>query len=129
MEVDDDTGEVVAGRQVRPFADWMLEQRQGALANELGDGLNELVDAVKTHGKPGKIVLTVTIKPATKTGHDTVLVSDDITVKLPTEQFESVYFITADANLSRENPASPRLPLREVPKAPAATEKKTKEAK
>lgn len=40
-------------RQVRPFADWLTEQRDGSLASELSGGLNELVETVNATGKEG----------------------------------------------------------------------------
>lgn len=126
MEVDDETGEVMEGRHVRPFAEWLLEQRRGVLAVELGEKMNELVDAVNTYHKGGSLTLTVKIKPAHR-GEGMVLVIDDVTMKLPeAEREEILYFIDKDANLSRANPAQPELPLREVPRPDATTAKEAK---
>lgn len=107
--------EETEGRHVRPFAEWLHEQRQGVLASELADGLNTLVDAVHTHGKQGTLTLRLTIKPAS-TNAPMVTVSDEVILKTPEPERPTViYFIDDDANLSRANPAQPSLPLREVP--------------
>lgn len=93
MEVDEDTGEIVEGRHVRPFAEWLIEQRKGALASELSDHLNTVVDAVNTYHKAGSVTLTIKIKPAHR-GEGMVLVIDDVTVKMPeAEREEILYFI------------------------------------
>jgi hypothetical protein len=125
VEVDDETGEVMEGRHIRPFAEWLVEQREGALASELSDNLNELVDAVNMYHKGGTLKLTVKIKPAHR-GEGMVLVIDDVTMDLPeAERPEVIYFIDDDKNLSRANPAQPQLPLREVPRTEAASAKET----
>lgn len=118
MTVDPDTGELTEDeeRRVRPFADWMAEQRNGALHNDLSQGLNDLVDAVNCVGKGGTLTLVVKVQPASKHGEGSVLVADDVKVKLPQERGEALYFVDADANLTRQNPAQPSLPLREVPR-------------
>jgi hypothetical protein len=36
VQVDDTTGEVTEGRHIRPFTEWLQEQRQGSLVVELG---------------------------------------------------------------------------------------------
>ncbi len=118
MTVDTTTGEITddTARRIRPFADWMAEQRNGALHTELSQGLNDLVDAVNGVGRSGTLTLVVKVQPASKHGEGSVLVADDVKVKLPQERGEALYFVDADANLSRQNPAQPSLPLREVPR-------------
>lgn len=126
MTVDAETGEITEeeDRQIRPFADWMAEQRNGALHNDLSQSLNDLVDAVNCVGKGGTLTLTVRVNPASKHGEGSVLVSDDVKVKLPQERGEALYFVDSDANLTRQNPAQPSLPLREVPRPQSTTEPK-----
>lgn len=123
VEVDDDTGEIMEGRHVRPFTEWLMEHRSGALAVEAGEALNAVVDAVNVFHKGGSMTLTIKIKPAHR-GEGMVLVVDEITTKVPeATPEESFYFVTGDANLSRANPAQPELPLREVPPPKAAQAK------
>ena len=117
MTVDRTTGEITADRPVRPFAEWLVEQRKGFLAFELADALNELVDAVNVHGKSGSLTLTVKVEPG---GSGTVLVTDDVVVKLPKPKREAAtFFVDRNSNLTRANPDQPGLPLREVPAPPS----------
>jgi hypothetical protein len=102
-------------RHVRPFAEWLHEQRNGHTHNELSDAFNDLIEAVQETGKVGSITFTVKIKPAGHGDHSTVVVSDDINVKLPKgERPEAIFFVDDDHNLQRHNPAQPKLPLKEI---------------
>ena len=113
---DPETGEILeGGRHIRPFAEWLIEQRRGGLAVELAEGLNELVDAVQMQGKGGKLTLTIKVEPGGKGQSNIVIVTDDVAVAAPKPARDSaVYFVDGNANLSRANPAQPALPLREV---------------
>lgn len=91
-------------RRIRPFADWLVEQRRGLLHAELGEGLNELLDAVVELGKPGTLTLTVHVKPA-GVGDETVFVSDAVKVNKPqADRPAALFFVDDERNLSRENP-------------------------
>lgn len=105
-------------RHVRPFADWLAEQRNGHAAAELSEAFNDLIEAVAEFGKSGSLTFTVKVAPASKGDVVSVLVTDTITLKAPEgERPQSVFFVDSDANLTRQNPMSPSLPLREVPRA------------
>lgn len=107
---------------IRPFADFLQDVRKGRLTAELGEKLNELVEAVGAIGKGGSVTLKLSLKPATK-GSDMVVVQDDVKLDLPKPDAEAGFFFRdADNNLTRHNPAQPNLPLREVGKAGAAGE-------
>lgn len=107
-----------APRHARPFAEWLHEQRNGHAAVELSEALNELIEAVAEYGKGGSLTFTVKVSPASKGDVVSVLVTDTITVKAPEgERPQSVFFVDSDANLTRQNPMSPSLPLREVPRS------------
>lgn len=102
-----------AGRQVRPLADWLREHRKGALSVEVAEALNELVEAVQEVGKPGKLVVTLTIKPATpnKSTSEMVTVTDEVKLTLPEHDRETaLYFIDDNFNLSRRHPNQEELP-------------------
>ena len=102
-------------RHVRPFAEWLVEQRKGALASEMADSLNKLVDAVNMHHKGGTLTLKISVKPAANSS-GTVVVADDVTLKAPQGERDAViYFVDSDSNLSRANPAQHVMELREVP--------------
>jgi hypothetical protein len=104
-------------RFIRPFSDWVEDQREGALNGELSLGLNTLVESVKTTGKAGTITLKITVKPAGKETHDAVVVSDVVTIKKPESRAESFFFVDGEANLTRNNPRQLGYdgPLLEVP--------------
>jgi N-glycosylase/DNA lyase len=106
-----------ASRRARPFADWLTEQRNGHAAAELSEALNDLIEAVAQFGKSGSLTFTVKLTPVASGDVKSVLVSDLITLKAPVgARAESVFFVDGDSNLTRENPMSPSLPLREVPR-------------
>ena len=103
-----------ADPHARPFADFLVQQRDGALHSEMTDALHELVEAVRAHGKPGTITFTLKVKPAGRLDN-AVMVTDDVKLKKPVgERGDSLFFVSLSGNLTRENPAQPRLPLREV---------------
>lgn len=101
---------------VRPFADWLAEQRNGVAATELAEALHDLIAAVGEHVKAGKLVLTIDVAPATKGDASILAVTDTITVKAPKgERGASLFFTTDGGNLSRQDPRQQRMPLRTVP--------------
>lgn len=101
-------------KQIRPFADWLTEQRGGITHTELSEALNAVAEGVLEHGKAGSVTLVVTVKPAGTADHQ-VVVLDDVKVKVPVgTRPSSLYFVSEDANLTRSDPRQPMLPLREV---------------
>jgi hypothetical protein len=112
------------GPRVRPFAEFLQQQRRGALHGELSEQLHELLQAVKETGKAGALTVRIDIKPAAKGNAEQVVVSDTSSVKKPqAARPESVFFLDDDGNLSRSDPRQTELPLREVNR-PAATDAK-----
>lgn len=106
-------------RQVRPFADWLHDQRHGLTHIELGDALNDLIEAVTATGKAGKLTFTVSIKPE----GGMVVVRDEIEVKLPKpDRDPSLFFVDEDMNLTRDNPVQGRLALRDASAPPPERE-------
>lgn len=109
---------------VRPFTDFLRDQRGGETLEELSDKLNELVAAVQSTGKKGKLVLTVEVEPVKGTGGQ-VVVSDDVVCKKPElTRGATIFFATPENNLSRRDPRQADLPgLRTVEAAmPEPTE-------
>lgn len=123
MPDEHDTTEPDDERHVRPFAEWLREQRNGAAQAELTDHLAELVEAVSMHGKAGTLTLKITVRPAGSTGLGTVLVMDEVAVKKPQgERQEAIWFVDRDFGLTRHDPSQLRLDLREAPRPPAPKE-------
>lgn len=92
-------------RTIRPFADFLREQNKGKTHDELSTALNDLVNAVTLHEKGGTLTLKIEVKPMEKGGGDVLLVTDEITVKMPKPKRKpSVFFPDADGNLRRNDP-------------------------
>lgn len=106
---DDDTPKIV-----RPFADFLREQRSGSLHAELSEALQEITLAVAEHRKPGKLTLSIIINPMK--GEGMVAVTDDVKPSVPQADRGAAYFYTdADGNLRREDPNQMKFEtLREV---------------
>ncbi|MBX9594315.1 MAG: hypothetical protein K2X46_08135 [Roseomonas sp.] len=100
----------------RPFLDLLREHRNGLTHDELTEALNEVVEAVTTERKAGRLVLTIAVKPH---ADGAVMVADDIKVTKPKPtKGGSIFFVTPENNLIREDPKQARLPLQEVAAAP-----------
>lgn len=103
-------------KTVAPFVRFLQEHRNGRLAHELAEALNELVQAVTETTKPGTLTLAIKVKPADK-GTGALMVSDNVTVKRPVaERGASVFYADDHNNLTRRDPRQPELPLVEVPR-------------
>lgn len=98
---------------VKPFNQWLLEQRGGALHGELSEELQKLVLAVTEHEKPGTLTLVVKVKQAETGTH--LLVADEVKVKAPEpDRGAALFFDDGHGNLSRRDPRQPQLPFDEV---------------
>lgn len=108
-----------ADDQVKPFAQFLLEQRAGVLHAELGEKLQELVVACGDTNKSGTLALKIKVAP-TKNGV-ALEVSDEIKLSLPEhDRGASLFFKDKKGNLSRKDPNQQELPLREIPGGAAA---------
>jgi hypothetical protein len=97
-------------RPIRPFADWLREQRKGNLASELGEALNHLADKVLELEKPGEITIKLKLAPH----GEMIAVHDSMTLKVPEpDKPPSLYFVS-EGNLIRTNPRQPDLPFARV---------------
>jgi len=94
------------------FFDTLKDIRDGAVLGEAQAAMRELVEAVLASNKPGKLQLTITVKPTSKGQNDrTLLVTDDLKLITPrAERGTTVFFATDTAELSRRDPRQPRLP-------------------
>ena len=99
----------------RPFLETLRELRNGVTIEELGDEMAKLVAAVRSTNKAGKLVLTLSIRPATKGDATTVTLEDGIVTKLPVpDRRATIMFTTEQNGLSRKDPNQQELKLREV---------------
>lgn len=91
----------------RPFAEWLAEQRNGALNDELTAALDEVVERVTLLGRKGAVTLKIEVKPQAP---GVVVVTDDVSAKPPKEDRPgAVWFVDSDSNLSRTNAQQPAL--------------------
>jgi hypothetical protein len=97
---------------LKPFAEFVAQQRRGALNGEAGEKLAELVHAVSEVGKAGTLTIVVRVEPGKA---DSLEVTDDVKMKLPQpDRPAALWFADAHHNLTRENPAQQPLPIHAV---------------
>jgi hypothetical protein len=98
----------------RPFFDVARDLRRGEFIDECGDELQKVIAAVEETGKAGKLVIEITVAPASK-GQGAVKVADRITAKLPQlAAGETIMFVTPDNNLVANDPRQAKLDLKSV---------------
>ena len=104
----------------KSFFDTVRDLRRGEFLNDCADKLQEVVAGVEDTGKAGKLLIEITIKPASK-GQGAVMVADKITVKLPQlPAGETIMFVTPENNPVPNDPRQKDLDLKSVPAATAA---------
>jgi hypothetical protein len=95
---------------MNPFLRFIADLRRGEALIECDAALEEMMRAVHEHRKPGKITLSITVKPATKIP-GAVFITDKIAVVSPSgEQMETLLYTTPAGALSRRDPRQPDLP-------------------
>ena len=95
----------------RPFTDIIGELEGGDVLRELTEALYEVARAVRDTRKAGQISFTVNVTPTGKS----FILDAKIVSKIPEHDRPSTtFFMTPDGTLMRNDPAQPRLPLREV---------------
>jgi hypothetical protein len=98
--------------QVKPFTQFLLEQRRGLLHAELTDALNSVVAGVVQHGKAGKLTINLTIKTS---GDGVVAIADTYAAKIPTPPAEpGIWFADESGAISRNRLNQEELPLRGI---------------
>lgn len=106
-QVDKSTGEVT-GRDtaaIRPALE-TLRELPGVM-DKLAVAIHDAMDAVKTHQKPAKVILTVVIEPWTdksaKLIDEPVMISGDIDTKLPKHEApKALFYADDDGNPTRQ---------------------------
>lgn len=89
--------------ELRPFAAWLHEHNKGRTHDELGVALRDVAAAVKDTGKPGRLTLTIEIRPSKAEG--AVTVTDKISTKIPAlERPASIFYLDDADNLVRNDP-------------------------
>lgn len=87
---------------VRPFVDTLRDIDYGTLLDECATSQQELVAAVNRTGKAGEITIKLKYKP--ETGGQ-IHLEHDVVVKMPKEKkAKTIFFPTAENNLTRTDP-------------------------
>lgn len=98
----------------RPFFDTARDIRRGQFLEDAADELQKVVRAVDESGKPGKLTITLTIKPASK-GQGAYILSDKVKATLPELPLgETILFATPDGNLVTTDPRQQKLDLKAI---------------
>lgn len=102
----------------RPFFDTARDIRRGQFLEDCADELNKVVKSVEDTGKPAKLLIELTVKPASK-GQGAVVLSDKVRAKLPElPTGETILFVTVENNLVANDPRQKEMELKAVDNAP-----------
>lgn len=97
------------------FAQTLAQISHGDAADQASDLLANLVKAVGEHEREGSLTLVLTVKPRGKDSGQ-VEVTAKTTVKTPVREIApSMFFVTEDGGLVRDNPRQKRLPFGDRP--------------
>lgn len=97
----------------RPITDTLRHIGGGVFIDTASDKMAELVAAVDSSGKAGKLTMEVTIKKATRGG--AMLVTGKVRLTKPAEEpLETMLFATPEGNLVTEDPNQAKLDLKVI---------------
>lgn len=97
------------------FSSFLAQHRRGELDAEIAVGLGEVTRAAQETGKPGQIIITLTVKA--NPNSDSVVLVDEVKLKVPqASRAAAIYYIGPDGQLQRNDPAQADLfePVRTV---------------
>jgi hypothetical protein len=98
------------------FAKTLQEIRSGYALSEASEKLAEVVNAVRATGRNGALTLRLNIKPASRGETVTLMVEDEIVVKLPKlDRPQTVFFAGENNLLQRNDPRQKEMEFRAVP--------------
>lgn len=89
---------------------------EGNVQRDGDETLADVIEAVKLHGKAGKVTLTMIVEPAFRDGQMGVLLAGKVGFTKPERKPEGSFrYIRKDGSLSKANPGQTRLPFNTVP--------------
>lgn len=92
------------------FINTLTRLNKGGCIAELDDALSRLTQQCRVTGKPGKLTLTIKMKPVDN-ADDMMEISDGITISKPEMPRKSaLFYATDDGQLCRNDPNQPDLP-------------------
>ena len=96
---------------MQSFIDVLSQIRGGSALNDAAKDLQELVQAVRESGKPGKLTFSITVEPD-KTDETVVTLQPDVTLKLPKKaRAKGIFYMDMHGRLTREDPRQIELEL------------------
>lgn len=99
------------------LAAFLASHREGRTAEQISTEFHELLDAVKTHGKKGQLVITVVIDPPAN-GVDSapMLIAIESTLKAPKAPAQKSLYFLDDAGIPvRDDPRQMAIDFRSAP--------------
>ena len=99
---------------LRPITDVLRRLKSGTLIDDASTKMAELVKKVEETGKPAKLTITLTVKPASK-AQGAVVISDKVKATLPElPAGETILFVTPECNLVANDPRQKEIDLKAV---------------
>lgn len=102
---------------MKSFGFFLVDLNDGQTHAGLTGDLNELLQAVKLHGRSGSMTLKIKVAPASKGSHDVdkITIVADRKLELPKpEQPSDFFWLTDDAEPTRQHPRQQHLDLRDA---------------
>lgn len=112
------------------FLRTLQTHQKGKVITDVSEAIRHVTEAVREHSKPGKVILTMTVYPATK-GHESALGFEcDVVERIPRgEPYAGLFFADDQNNLVRDNPNQEPLPaLRSIGGGDEDEENETRKA-
>ncbi|MFH9823059.1 hypothetical protein [Streptomyces bobili] len=114
--VDKTTGEIAEQPQA-PVAAFLASHLNGRTDEELSTEFHQLLDAVRTHGKKGSMVITIVVDPPANGVESAPMpIGVESTVKAPKPTpVKNLYFLDDDGQPVREDPRQMAIEFRTAP--------------
>ena len=105
---------------MKPLTDILREYRRGELVDRATDELNEIVRAVASTGRSGKLVLTLHVKSNRGEG-DQILLEAETKVTVPKAPLPTaIFFVDEDGGLHQRDPRQREMVLESTSKKDVA---------
>lgn len=98
---------------MKPFVAFINEVNDGQIHEKLTSALADVLRSVRDTGKKGSLTLKIDVKPGGKHAIDKVTIDHLVKVSLPEmETASDMFYLTEDADWSRQHPKQQALNLR-----------------
>jgi len=99
----------------RTFLNILANHKGGACVSDVSAALKQVTAAAQETGRAGKVILTMSLRPASKGTAGTLVFETKVKAQVPeAEAAGSIFYADADYNLVREDPNQRKLDLRVV---------------